>query len=513
MAVVSVDIKEVEVGTGLKKQEIVNVLVNMGVPVEEEANALLLEVTPNRPDLFSVEGVVRALNLFHGKKNKVYSAKKTDLTIYVDKSVGDLRPYVVGARVKNVNMSDAVLRSLIQLQEKLHETIGRKRKKIAIGIHNADRVVFPLYYKFVENEWFVPLDFEKEVSIKEILETHPKGREYGALVGPKYPVIYDKKGVLSLPPIINSERTRVEEDTKNLVIEATGTHLPMLGKVLNIIVCALIERGGKAYQINVNGRKKESYPNLVPEKIRLDYEKMNAVLGEKFSKKQIFNYLKKMGWIVKKREVFAAPYRTDIIHYVDAVEDVAIAYGYNNFKEALPDFFVSGSVNSFYSKIRKIMVGAGYIEVVNYILSNEEEDGKGETLKILNPKTREFTLVRRSIMPSLLKNLATNKTYELPIKLFEIGKVYDKKEKTKLGFAYCAERFDFSVIQGMLQTLFLDLEKKISLEKCENPVFIKGRGADIIENGKKIGVIGEVSFEVLEKCGVVAPVGVCEIEL
>ncbi len=511
MAVVTLSISELISMTGLGKQKILDGLNEIGAPIDDEKDdEIYAEVTPNRPDLFSVEGAARALNSFYGKKPKVYSVKKSDLALIVEPSVQKVRPYIVAALVKNVTIDDNSLKSIIQLQEKLHDTIGRKRKKTAIGIHNADEVVFPLVYKAVKEETFVPLDFDVKMTAAQILAKHPKGMAYSHLVKGAYPMLYDKKGVLSFPPIINSERTRVDVGTKNLFIDITGTNLKTLQGTLNIICCAFADRGGEVVQVNIG---KISTPNLDPQRMDLDIGGINALLGEKFSSRQIFDYLERMGWLHDKEVALVPPYRMDIWHYSDAAEDVAIAHGYNNFKPSLPGFFTPGSLAQNYEGVRDALVGMGFVEMVNYSLTNREVvDGK-PALKIINPKTEEFTVMRMRIAESLLDNLVINKTHELPIKIFEIGRIYEENERVHLGFAVSMESVDFSSFKGILQTLSESMENKLSFKPSASAFFIKGRGADIYGSGKKIGFIGEVAPEKLFEMGILNPVGICELNL
>ncbi len=514
MAVVMIQTDEITRMTGLRKEQVLESLNNIGMPAEEAEGEIVVEITPNRPDLFSIEGLARALDSFHGRKPRNYSAKKSQYVAKIDPSIGKSRPYFVSAVVKNVRMDESALKSLIQLQEKLHETVGRKRKKVAIGVHNADEVVFPLEYRFVKNERFVPLDFDREMDIPELLESHPKGRAYAHLVKDGYPMLYDRKGVISFPPIINSERTRVTEKTRNLVIDITGTHLGTLKGVLNILVCALADRGGEIYEVAVG---KATCPELEPVKMAVQAEEISKLLGQKFSKKQIFENLARLGWPNDGKNALVPPYRMDVSHYADMAEDVAIAIGYNNFEPSLPNFFTPGALAYNNDDVRQAMVGLGFVEVVNYALTNERKlklvHKDSRPVKVLNPKTEEFTLLRTNLAVSLLDNLALNRSQELPIRIFEIGRAYEGKEKIHLAFAMSAEAIDFSAIRGVLQSVSSVMEKGFELKPSKSRMFITGRGAEIYLDGKKAGEIGEVSPYILEGFGIENPVCICEIEI
>lgn len=515
MTMITIPTAEITLATNLKKERILEGLNNLGAPSEEKEKNIVIEVSPNRPDFFSIEGIARALNCFYGKKPFSYTVKQSQYFVKLSPTIGISRPYIVAAVVKNIQMNESALKSLIQLQEKLHETLGRKRAKLAVGVHNLDMVSFPLTYKFVSNESFVPLDFDSEMSISEILDKHPKGRCYNHLLKNDYPMLYDQKGVISFPPIINAERTRVKENTKNLLIEITGTNLNLLSRVLNIIACALADRKGEIYKLKVG---KEVYPKISPEKLNINFKSINKLLGVNFDKKQIFTYLTKLGWLHDgKKTAYIPPYRIDISHYVDVAEDIAIAHGYNAFEFTLPNFFIPGSLAYSNEDIRQGMIGLGFIETVNYALTNQEKlnytDALAKPIKIINPKTTEFTLLRTNLVSSLFENLIVNKTHLLPIRIFELGRVYNDKEEIHLAFALSAEIVDFTKIKSVFQILSTILGKDFELKKSENKLFFPGRGADIFYNKIKVGMIGEVSPLILEKFGIENPVGVCEINI
>ena len=169
-----------------------------------------VEFFPDRPDLYSVEGLARSLRAFLDIEPGMaeYDVQETEIEVNVEGSVKNVRPYILCAAVHDVDITDDLLRSLMEMQEKLHITIGRKRSKIAIGVHDLDKIAPPFRYKAVHpNEIsFVPLAKTDEWDLKQILEKHEKGIDYAHLLKgkDKYPVILDSNDdVLSFPPIIN----------------------------------------------------------------------------------------------------------------------------------------------------------------------------------------------------------------------------------------------------------------------------------------------------------------------
>ena len=519
MAVVRVALDEINKMTGLQKEQVVVGLNDIGMPSEEKEKGFLdVEVTPNRPDLLSVEGLARALSFYYERTGfRRYTAERKENFVVVDGSVKEVRPYVAMAKVVGVEASEEVFLSLIQLQEKLHDTLGRKRKKVAIGIHNADVVSFPIVYKAVEDIVFVPLDCDRKMSVKQILEEHPKGKMYAHLLKEKkYPMLIDQEGVISFPPIINSERTKITNETRNFVIDVTGTHLGAVSQVLNIIVCALADRGGKIEQVSVNG---EWYPKLEEKKIKIKRKFINDVLGVDLNEEQIKKLLKKTGIAYDGGVATIPPYRIDVLDEIDVVEDIAIAYGYNMFKPEVPPLYNEGKGRDKNNWIIELMVGLGFNEIKTfYITNNTDLEKIGPIWKakknILNPLSEEYAVLKPTSLVSFLKVISDNKTAGMPQKIFEIDKVYKEEgEREVLAAAMVSERIG---LNDMLPILFYINEcGGFSIElKQENVCgFIEGRVAKIIKNNREIGVVGEVHPEVLVSFNVLAPVVFFEIEL
>lgn len=231
----------------------------IGVDMENiDEEKIIVEIFPNRPDMLSVDGFARALKNFLNlsKEIKHYYVNDSNFEIYVDKSVENIRKYIVASVIKNLNLDEEKLKSLMNIQEKLHITHGRNRKKVAIGVHNFDVIKFPIYYKTANPDElkFIPLNFSKELSLREILKFHPKGIEFKNIIEKfdKYPVIIDSNtNVISMPPIINSDLTKVTKETKNLLIEITGTNFYAVNKALNIIVSDFADIGGEIYKVKI----------------------------------------------------------------------------------------------------------------------------------------------------------------------------------------------------------------------------------------------------------------------
>ncbi|HDJ96730.1 MAG TPA: phenylalanine--tRNA ligase subunit beta, partial [Candidatus Aenigmarchaeota archaeon] len=488
---------------------------------EKKKNEFSIEVFPNRPDMLSVEGLARAFASFIGLKPglKEYKALDSEYLVTIDPKVNEVRPYFVAAVVKNVEFTDDLIKSVIQLQEKLHITHGRKRRKVAIGLHDLEKIYFPVTYTTKPADFrFVPLEQEKEMSLKQILEELPKGKEYGWILEGKkeYPILIDNRGVvLSMPPIINSEATKVEEGTKNLFIDITATDLKAANEVLNILVTSFADIGCEIYKVKLKyANTLITTPNLEPKSFELDPKYVNRMLGLELSMDDIIKLLEAMGHaalrINDKIEVKVPCYRCDIMHPIDLVEDIAIAYGYEKFEPIIPNISTLGKEDEFEEfseKLRNFLTGFGLQEVVTFILTNKEKLFKKmnmppvDVAETLNPKTEEYCVVRNWLLPSLIEILARNKRYEYPQNLFEVGDVFHLDEKSdtgvkkerRLAVVLCHAKASLSEIKSVTESILLNLgirDYKIEEDKC--PCFIEGRSAIVKVKGENVGRFGEV---------------------
>lgn len=520
MAVVRISIDEIKKMTGLQKEEVVGGLNEIGMPSGEvEAGALDVEITPDRPDMLSVEGIARALIFYYERGGlRKYMAEEKENFVVVDKSVREVRPYVGMAKVVEVNPSEELFLSIIQLQEKLHDTLGRKRAKAAIGIHDADAVVFPIVYKTVEDIVFDPLESDRRMSVREVLKEHPKGRMYAHLVKEnKYPMLIDQEGVISFPPIINSDRTKLTPQTKNFVIDVTGTHAEVVSQALNIIVCALADRGGRIEQVGVNG---EWYPKLDERRVKVNKKFINKTLGVELSEEQIRKLLKRAGIRYERGVAIVPPYRIDVLSEIDVVEDVAVSYGYNKFIPEVPPLYSEGRGWEKDDLVFDTMVGFGFNNVRTFYLTNNADLGKiGGKWKaekeVKNPVSEDYSVLKPTCLVSFLKIIYENKTAGMPQKIFEIGRVYSEgREKEVLAAAVTNERANINDILPFLFYIVKVEGLSVEIQPQDIDGFILGRAVKIVGvDGKEIGFVGEVHPSVLASFGVETPVVFFEIEL
>ena len=504
----------------------------------------------NRPDLWSVEGLSRALRgyLNQEKGLKQYCAGKSTVEVFVSSELYNVRPYICCSIIKDIHLSDTIIRGLMHLQDKLDQTYGRSRQKTSIGIYNLDLIKPPIEYTAVKpNEVsFVPLGFTEKMHLDEILERHPKGVEYGQIVKkhPLYPMLFDADGrVLSFPPIINSnDLGKVTEESRNLLVEVTGTLHKTVLNTLNLVTSMLIDRGGKAYQATIHYPENSAYsektvmtPDFSNRTVPLSVEYTNKILGLNLSSKRISELLLTAGLGVQEVSedsvsVLVPFYRIDVMHQVDLIEDVAIAYGYNNIEpnwRELPTIGRAKSDQHLINLARDLMVGLGYQEVLNYTLTNQENmfdkmnTERKTTLELSNPKVVTMTCLRSWLLPGLIEFLSNNQSVEFPQKIFELGKVtlLDESKETKvreeewLTAATTHATAGFSEIKSALDSFFSNYGVQWQIKETTHPSFIEGRVGKVIVAGDEIGVVGEVSPQVLEAWKLENPMAAFEINL
>ncbi len=516
----------------------------------EEINGDMLKIDikdTNRPDLWSVEGIARELkgHLRIETGLPKYSVGKSNISVVVDESVKNIRPFVVCAVIENVKLSDALIRELMQLQEKIHMTFGRRREYVAIGISDLDKINGKrITYKAVgfEEISFPPLGFEEEMTPKQILEEHPKGKEYGHLINGKgkAPVLLDEsQSVISMPPIINSNTIgKVTEETRNLFIDVTGLKMEDVMTALNVVVTALADRGGKIKSVVLDyGDKKMESPDLKPRKITVSGEKIRKILGLGISSSEIVRLLREARYdaeiIDEENEIidaFYLPTRQDILHWRDVAEDVAISFGYNDFETDPIKVKCVGETDrfeDFSDKIREVLVGYSLQEVMTFTLTNKEimfkkmNREEKDIVEIANPVSQNWTNIRCDVMPCLMEFLSKNTHVEYPQRIFEVGDVVvldenqDVKTRTerRVCIMLAGNDEDFTKIKEIVESFAELLGLKFEYEEDNDSAFIPGRCAKIMLDNVKIGVLGEISPKVLENFDVKVPVAGVELNL
>jgi len=517
----------------IKESELEELLFNLKSEVKPvDQDHVEIEINNDRPDLLSSSGIIRAIKGL--KKLELgeakYEVKKSEYTLSVENV--DTRPYAIAGIIRGIKFDEDKLKELIQFQEKLHITIGRKRKKVAIGIHDLDKITSKniVYKEIPLNYKFIPLNGNKEITVKEVLESTDQGKQYGniSVKNGKTPAIMEDDGsILSIPPVINSEKTRIELTTKNLFIDVTGTSLDAVISTLDLLTTNLAEIGGKIEQVKVLSAQQDFWsPLLKHTTMRIYSDYVNKKLGVNLPTSQIVEYLRMARFDADSMskneiEVIIPPYRVDIISQIDLVEDIAMMIGYQNLEPSTYKLSKIGNASEktlISRKLRDLSVGAGFTEIFTFVLTNDREI-QGDYVKILNPVTVDYTVIRNSLIPTTLYFLKQNQHSRMPILVFEIGDVIIRgntdtgyKNSTRAVYAIMDSKVSFEELQARIHQILYNLKINFSYRKSEHYLLIKGRTAEIIrDNSEVIGIIGEVHPEVLEKMGIEYPIVISEI--
>ncbi|ELZ21532.1 phenylalanyl-tRNA ligase subunit beta [Haloterrigena salina JCM 13891] len=567
MPTVDIDPDELRGLTGREEKsddELKDDLFGLGLEFEgrTEDGEFELEFAPDRLDRLSVEGVARSMRYHYGDSRGVHvpSTNSADWTIEVDDSVPDERPYVTGAVIRDVDLDEEALESLIQLQEKLHATMGRKRAKGAIGIHDltmlkgrsaTDKSEPTIEYVGLEpdEDTFVPLDSDREMTPAEVLEDHQTGQTYADLVSEyeRYPAIYDDLGLFSFPPVINGRRTEVSTDSRDLFVEMTGTDQWTIDKMLNIVCYALAARGATLEDVEVEYPDREIVrPDLATKTKTVAHDRIETILGIGLDPEEVIDLAERSGLEAERQEsddgelvyeVTVPPYRVDVLHPLDVIDDLGRAYGFNDLEPTYPDV---GTVGGRHERsrleraARTQLVGLGFEDLLNFHMINEAENyervdlepdadvyGAGEPATIKEAYSEDYTMLRTWTMPSLLMVLERNTHRSYPQHLSEIGFTarVDESENTgvgenrHVGAVLASHEAGYEDAKARLQALAENFDVDLETPPTDHPTFIPGRTASVVIDGEEVGVIGEVHPKVLVEHDLEVPVAAFEFDL
>lgn len=513
---------------------------------DREGDRLKIEIADtNRPDLWSAEGIARELKARMGKAPKglpEYRTKKSGLKVIVDKNLKGIRPKTVCAVVRGLKMDDETLFQIIQLQEKICETFGRNRREVAIGVYDYKKIKGPISFRAYSpmSIKFTPLDFRREMFLRDILEEHPKGKEYGHLLKGKkmYPVFIDSRNeVLSMPPVINSDYTgKVTKDSTDLFIECSGFDMKYLMPAMNIMVAALADRGGRIETVEVSypgGRI--TAPELSPKDMTVDYGYVRDLTGLELNERDIKRLLRRSNYGIGKSEgdrlkVKYPAYRQDIMHQADVVEDIMITYGYNKAKPAETLTPSKGNLRKETVFVRKVMdlaLGLGAQEVMSYTLTNKSllfdrmKMKESKAIEVDNPVSSNWSVFRTWITPQLIEFLGENTDKDYPQEIFEIGKVVLREDSAetrsinpvRLAWASAGSGSNFTRARQCLDFMLRNLGLDYTVKAEDHGSFIAGRCGRVSVGSKGIAYVGEIHPRVLENFGLEQPVCAFELNL
>jgi len=511
----------------------------------KEEDMLVLDIkTSNRPDLWCAEGMIREIKgiLEMEKGIPSYDLQESGFIVKVDPALASTRPYIACAIAKKINLDDFYIKQLMQHSEKIDNSYGRKRKKSSIGIYNLSMIQSPVLYETAEKSHkFIPLGYEKEMTLDRILDEHEKGLEYGQIVRDYgiYPILLSADGLtLSLPPVINSNDVgRITEDTTECLIEVTGTNFETVNVVLNILCQTMADHGAEIYSVVIEyppeiHKEHVITPLLELETITVDLDIIEKYLDVELTTKKTTKLMQKRRFECEelgdnKIKVIIPPYRKDILHWVDIAEEIAIALDYNKIGPTKWTVITTGGLlpeTESENLVREMLVGANGIELVTNILTDPDNLTvnvnleKQELVRLENPVSQTYSVLRNQIYPNLINVISKNTHEPYPQIVFEVGEVVKINKNdvwTQTNAAFCIADADasFEDVHKRIHHLMKLLNTEYKIENLEHPSFTKGRCGKIIVNGKKCGIIGEVHPSVLEKNQIWVPVVCFEIEL
>ncbi len=539
----------------------------------EDERVIKIELNDtNRPDLWAAGGLARCLREHEGSKHSDYSkflSSKNNLKdtanrlAIVDSSLKNIRPFMVAFVISGKAIDNAMLIDIMQTQEKLAWNFGRKRKSLSMGVYRAQNLKWPVHFTADDpnSVSFVPLQSDKKMTLREIIETHPKGKEYGWILKncDKYPVLHDDSGeIMSMSPIINSSTLgQIEVGDKELMVELTGDNMENLMLAANIVACDFFDAGYEILPVKVHHEYETEFgkdiivPYYFQQPTKSHLSAINKKLGVDLTKNEVIKALELMGSKVESQDIPAeennkaylktnqndvlftlipAPYRNDFLHEVDIIEDVMIGRGLDTFEPTAPNDSTIGRllpITNYSRKVKNIMVGLGYQEMIfNYLgskrtyIDNMGIDGKN-VIEIANPMSENYQFVRPSIIASLFEAESQSANAVYPHKIFEVGKVafIDPSENTgtktiqSLGFLTASNNANFNEAASEVSTLLYYLDHKYEVKETDDPRFIPGRQAGIMVHGKQVGIFGEIHPQILENWQVGVPCVAGEMDL
>ena len=524
-------------------KDILKIIPYIGLDIEGiDKNSIRIEYNPNRPDFSSDIGICRSLKglltIEEGTPKIKYFLNKK-ISVIVDDSVKSIRPFIFTFIAKNKKLNETMLEQLISIQEDLHNGICRGRKKASIGIHSLNNIVFPITYTTTttKSSSFTPLHQLKPHTISQILQSDI-GIKYGHLLGKKkkFPILLDSNNdIISFPPIINSNKTKITKDTSHLFIEVTADNYNIALQIIAILAFYFYDAG---FEISSNvvqeSKKKISSLNLLTNsELIFDKEHVSDLLGITMNSTEVINFLRKSRLSVKRTheglKCIIPPYRSDISNVYDIAEEVAMGYGVFNLTPILPNVkLIPGKVNlsfKIFDDVRSTLTGLGFLEVINFSLIDTKLITKFTNsknfLSVLETKSKDHEILKNSLIPSLIKTLSHNIHEEYPQRIFEIGKVFHTNNKKEiieswnLSSMIISHDTNYTEIKSILQSL-LNLNFNINLLTHSNnsSLFIPGRcGSVNIHNSKNIGYLGELHPSIIDSFNLKLPITLFEINL
>ena len=536
LPVVRIDLGRFSRMVGVTQTKALDRLPYIGLDIEgTERDSVRVEYSPNRPDYGTDFGIARSLKGLIEKEVGMpqYSAQPSGISISVDRKLSSVRPFIACATATGLHLDGEDVRQIISLQEDLHNGLGRKRSRVAIGLHDLRAVKPPLAYVAVGSDFrFTTLGGTGPTTITRVLSETTEGKTYGQILRGKrfFPIIKDSRGeVLSFPPVINGELTRVTTETRKMLVEVTSTDRKAGDDVLAIMATTLAEAGGKMGTVSIEyPEETRTTPDLSPVHLPLDLDLICTGLGLELTKRQVVEALGRSRLSVRGNTAYASRYRIDLLHPIDLAEEVALGYGIDMFESIYPPSHQPGSFHpfeQFLDSTATVMASSGMVELMTFELVDEDSlyarFGRPSDRKITvhEPRSLEHSVLRDSLIPNLMAALSGNVKSEYPQRVFEIGRVYERREAGiseawHLGCLVAHSQASYSEAKMYAESIYRTLAgKEIGAKESQSWAFAPGRCAALVSSGGTLGHVGELKPETIDAFGLKVPVSGFELDL
>lgn len=513
MPVIEVSRYDLERLTGLKLEEIVKYLEYVKCEVEEIGEKIRLEVTHDRPDHFSAEGLARTIKGVAEIEVGLPKIEVSESSIELVAEHIEERPYISMSIVRGVQLDDEAIGQIIQLQEKLHETYGRGRRKVAIGFYDVSKIKPPIYYRRISQEdEYTPLGLDRPVKVAEMYEMTEQGRKYSWLINrSRPPALVDSSGnIMVVVPVLGSECCKITPSTKDVLIDVTGTDPRAVLNTMSVLIYSLLERSREKKVEIVKGglQYRHRYQH-----VKLDERKASELLGVELSRDEFEKLLKKARYDYSNDEVVVPPYRINVLSWVDVAEDIAILKGYNYLPRSPPLLSSAGrrhQVEIITDEARRVLLAMGFSEISNYVLVDKSVEQICRPAYVVNPVSELYTAVRCSLIAQLVATASSIKKRE--VKIFEVGEVVlEGKTRRSIGILISKEGVTLTDILSVVKTLCRKLGRRCGFEPAALSWALENRSARVV--GELTGYAAEINPEVLARYGHYIPTAVAELYL
>lgn len=501
----------------------------IGYTVESE-NDISVELNPDRLDLASYPTLIDAANHFYGRNRNMEfffprSVLKKEYLMYTDSEAQHVRPFIYIFTAMGPSIGEN-LDLLIEYQERIHDSVGKNRVLASIGIHDLDRIEPPFRYRTVSGDFKMTAYDGFRGTVNDLILKHPKGMEYGGLVkGEKFPAIFDSEDrLLSLPPIVNGSDSKLSEETKNFLVDLTGTEFTASASAFYLLLNFFRAMGYAVEIPKVTEMNLSALIDYGSRKVNVSYATMKSYIGD-FNHDSINQVLRRMGYSItmKRNGVIAQvpAQRNDVMGEVDVIEDIAKGIGYSSIavnQLTIPARGKGSEIMNASRTMKFVCTSLGYQEIMSFFITSPklfsgERDRSG--YHVVNPKSIDSSVIRSSLYPSLLWNFSNNRSRATPQKIFEIGPVVEMGiQRQHLCLGEFGSKANFNEARSVLDSLIYRITaERPTVQESTNKDFISGRSGDVYIGKKRVGVMGELSPEVLTEFALTLPVTAIEIDI